>query len=305
MLSRYRVSSAVALLTLVAGVAAWPGRVLAQRAARSASPAAPVAGTIVRIPLGGATEGGRIFGVAASGIAGCNGVTAASLGGEPLHLAGSGTDLHAFAGIPIDSSRGITLRLQCADGSTTNIRIPTAAGSYRMERLQVAPRFSAPPDSALSARLARESARAAQVSRTAHDTPPLFEQPFARPRPSRITSPFGGGRMFNGTVTSRHMGTDFAGAVGTPVAASNRGVVRIVDAFYLGGNVIYIDHGAGIVTAYLHLSKQLVAVGDTVQRGQTIGQVGASGRVTGPHLHFIARYGQITVDPASLFSLVE
>ncbi len=101
------------------------------------------------------------------------------------------------------------------------------------------------------------------------------------------------------------MGTDFAGAVGTPVAASNRGVVRIVDAFYLGGNVIYIDHGAGIVTAYLHLSKQLVAVGDTVQRGQTIGQVGASGRVTGPHLHFIARYGQITVDPASLFSLVE
>lgn len=99
------------------------------------------------------------------------------------------------------------------------------------------------------------------------------------------------------------MGTDFAGAVGAPVLAANRGVVRLVDAFYLGGNVIYIDHGAGLVTAYLHLSKQLVAEGDTVSRGDVIGHVGATGRVTGPHLHFIARYGNITVDGTTLIGL--
>ena len=83
----------------------------------------------------------------------------------------------------------------------------------------------------------------------------------------------------------------------------SRGVVRLVGRFYLGGNVIYLDHGEGLVSAYLHLSRHQVAEGDTVERGDVIGRVGATGRVTGPHLHFIARYGQITVDPASLFAV--
>jgi murein DD-endopeptidase MepM/ murein hydrolase activator NlpD len=87
------------------------------------------------------------------------------------------------------------------------------------------------------------------------------------------------------------------------VVAANRGVVRIVDAFYYGGNVVYLDHGEGLTSAYLHLSKQLVSAGDTVERGQVIGQVGATGRVTGPHLHLIVRYGAVTVDPVSLFAI--
>jgi len=99
------------------------------------------------------------------------------------------------------------------------------------------------------------------------------------------------------------MGTDFAGAPGAPVRAANRGVVRIVDAFYYGGNVVYVDHGGGLTSAYLHLSRQLVAEGDTVTRGQVIGRVGATGRVTGPHLHLIVRYGRVTVDPMSLFAI--
>ncbi len=99
------------------------------------------------------------------------------------------------------------------------------------------------------------------------------------------------------------MGTDFAGATGAPVQAANRGVVRIVDSFFYGGNVVYIDHGAGLSSAYLHLSEQLVASGDTVERNQVIGRVGATGRVTGPHLHFIVRYGAVTVDPLSLFAV--
>ena len=114
---------------------------------------------------------------------------------------------------------------------------------------------------------------------------------------------FGRGREFNGTITSRHMGTDFAGATGATVRAANRGVVRAIGHFYYGGNVIYVDHGAGLTSAYLHLSRQLVAEGDTVERGQVIGRVGATGRVTGPHLHLIVRYGRVTVDPLSLFSI--
>jgi murein DD-endopeptidase MepM/ murein hydrolase activator NlpD len=104
-------------------------------------------------------------------------------------------------------------------------------------------------------------------------------------------------------MTSRHMGTDFAGTTGAPVRAANRGVVRIVEAFFYGGNVVYLDHGDGLTSAYLHLSEQLVAPGDTVGVGHLIGRVGATGRVTGPHLHLIMRYGNTTVDPLSLFAI--
>ena len=222
------------------------------------------------------------------------------LAGEPLHFRVVGDSAFALAAVPIDSSSGVTLSWLCAHGTPMRVRIASTAATYRLERLRVAPRFGAPPDSATAERMRIEAERAAAVSRSSHSTPKLWSSPFVAPRPTRVTSPFGGGRTFNGAVTSRHMGTDYAGAVGAPVRAANRGVVRLVDAFTLGGKVLYVDHGEGLVTAYLHLSTQLVAVGDTVARGDMIGRVGATGRVTGPHLHFIARYGTITVDPASL-----
>ncbi|MCC6242473.1 MAG: M23 family metallopeptidase [Gemmatimonadaceae bacterium] len=210
----------------------------------------------------------------------------------------------AWAAVPIDSSRRVSMVVPCA-GRVATLLIATRAATYPLERLRVSPKFSAKPDSALVARQQRESAMAASVSRAAHQTPRLWRAPFQPPRKSRVTSGFGGGRTFNGTVTSRHMCTDYAGAVGAPVFASNRGVVRLVDQFFLGGNVVYLDHGSGFVTAYLHLSRARVAVGDTVDVGTVIGDVGATGRVTGPHLHFIARYGSTTIDPTSLMRVRE
>jgi len=248
----------------------------------------------------------------------------AQVAGEPLHFvrdsasvpssvgaaasassSRAGEGWRALAAAPIDSQVTLGIRISCSEdpGDTTVRQVPLATATYPMERLRVAPRFSASPDSALQARLRREAERAAAVSRLSHDTPQLWSGPFAAPRPSRITSDFGRGREFNGTVTSRHMGTDYAGAVGAPVRAANRGVVRLVDRFYLGGNVVYVDHGRGLVTAYLHLSRHAVAEGDTVGRGQVLGSVGATGRVTGPHLHWIVRYGRTTVDPLSLLSV--
>jgi murein DD-endopeptidase MepM/ murein hydrolase activator NlpD len=109
--------------------------------------------------------------------------------------------------------------------------------------------------------------------------------------------------VFNGRVTSRHLGVDFAGNVGEPIRAANRGVVALVGSFLLAGNVVYIDHGAGVVTGYFHMSKPLVSVGDTVTRGQTIGLVGATGRVTGAHLHWSARFGALAVNPFDLLTL--
>jgi murein DD-endopeptidase MepM/ murein hydrolase activator NlpD len=109
--------------------------------------------------------------------------------------------------------------------------------------------------------------------------------------------------MFNRRVASRHLGVDFRGKTGAPVRVANRGVVALVDNFFLAGNVVYVDHGGGLVTGYFHLNETHVSTGDTVSRGQIIGRVGATGRVTGPHLHWSARYGALAVNPIDLISL--
>jgi murein DD-endopeptidase MepM/ murein hydrolase activator NlpD len=230
-----------------------------------------------------------------------------SFAGEPLHFQRAGSGVYtALAAAPIDAEGEQVMPVVAVwdDGArdSVSMAVPVQPGSYRMEALTVAPRYGTPPDSATLARMRRESARARAVSAASHETPRLWSE-VMHPRDTRITSGYGDGRQFNGQVTSRHMGTDFAGGVGAPVRAAARGVVALVDRFHLGGNVIYIDHGAGLVTAYLHLSEQLVAEGDTVEAGQVIGRVGATGRVTGPHLHWIVRYGSVTVDPLSLLDV--
>jgi murein DD-endopeptidase MepM/ murein hydrolase activator NlpD len=255
-------------------------------------PDAPAEGSLFRIVLSPAVP-----------LASVNGTVA----GEPVHfeLADDGA-LVALAAAPLDAGDSVHVRLVLtrADGRIEKLQlaVPVLRGRYPLERLTVAPRFGAPPDSATAARIALERERARHVSTHAHDSPRVWTD-VVLPRDSRITSGFGGGREFNGVVQSRHTGTDFAGPAGAPVHAAARGVVALVDEFHLAGNVVYLDHGAGLVTAYFHLSRALVAQGDTVAAGQEIGLVGATGRVTGPHLHWVVRYGSISVDPLGLLSL--
>jgi murein DD-endopeptidase MepM/ murein hydrolase activator NlpD len=231
------------------------------------------------------------------------------MAGEPLHfLASTGGKWHAIGAVPVDATGSLvaSVILQRASGKTETVRarliLPKLPPPVA-QPLAVDSSFTRPLDSATAARVARENARAREVGTHAHDSPAMWSSSFLRPRTSVVTSEFGSGRLFNGRMTSRHLGVDFRGAVGDPVRAANRGVVALVDNFFLAGNVVYIDHGGGLVTAYFHLSKTLVAVGDTVVRGQQIGLVGATGRVTGPHLHWAARYGAITVNPLDLVSL--
>ena len=230
-----------------------------------------------------------------------------TLGGEPLHFDRTPPgDFISLAGIPIEGADSVSVELTLheAGGSRRiHLALPVSSGAYGVERLTVAPKL-AEPDSATRVRIAAENARARAVSRAAHHTARLWSQPFVLPRDTRITSVFGTRREFNGRVTSRHMGTDFAGEVGAPVRAANDGIVALVADFYLAGTVVYLDHGEGLVTAYFHLSRVEVVKGDTVHGGQVIGAVGQSGRVTGPHLHWVARYGAISVDPMSLLALM-
>ena len=226
-----------------------------------------------------------------------------TLAGEPLHFHPITGGVRAIAAAPLDAGNSVNLDLTSDSGESWRVVIPVKAGSYRTQRLSVASQYGRKPDAATQARIDREAAKARRVSEASHQTPRMWTLPFIKPAAGRITSPFGTARVFNGEVKSRHTGLDYGGGTGAPVKAANDGVVALVDSFYLGGNCIYLDHGAGMVTAYLHLSKWYVKPGQTVKKGQLIGRIGATGRVTGPHLHWIARYGKISVNPQSLLTL--
>ena len=232
-------------------------------------------------------------------------VTAVSgeLAGEPLHFERLADGFGALGAVPFGEHDSAAARIvmQRADSTSDTVIAALPVGRRRVprERLHVAPEFAQPPES-LAERIRLEQELVQEVRERAHDTPRLWRAPFVRPSPGAVTSVFGVARVFNKVLRSRHWGVDFAGQRGSPVRAANRGVVALVADLYYSGTTILVDHGAGLVTGYFHLSHVLAVPGDTVDVGQLIGLVGASGRVTRSHLHWFAAYGRITVDPFDL-----
>jgi hypothetical protein len=228
------------------------------------------------------------------------------LAGEPLHFAVIAGWFRALGGVPFDAADSVRARLVIEHvdrpADTLTPSVPVARRHARHERLRAAPEFVEPPDS-LADRIRAEHDLVRELKRRAHEIEQLWRGPFLRPRPSAVTDRFGVARVFNGSVRSHHLGVDFAGRPGSPVKATNRGVVAFAGDLYMSGTSVFIFHGAGLLTGYLHLSRALVGAGDSVATGQVIGQVGASGRVTGPHLHWLADYGDIAVDPLDLLTL--
>jgi murein DD-endopeptidase MepM/ murein hydrolase activator NlpD len=231
---------------------------------------------------------------------------AGTMAGEPLHFERGPTWFRALGAVPLSAAGHLAARLVVrrpgGRRDTVLAHLPVRVRRVRHERLRADPALVQPPDS-VAPRLRAESALLMAIKRDAQETPRLWVGPFVRPRRGSITDGFGVARVFNGAVRSRHLGVDFAGRVGDPVHATNRGVVVLTDPLYFSGTTVFINHGAGLLTAYLHLSRVDVAVGDTVSAGQLIGRVGATGRVTGPHLHWLATYGQVMVDPLDLLRL--
>ncbi|MYA32088.1 MAG: M23 family metallopeptidase [Gemmatimonadales bacterium] len=255
----------------------------------------------------GAPVQGHLFVIGVAAPSGSGMISAiGEAGGEALHFRRVGPVLESLAAVPISTGDTLNawIRADYADGRsrTDSLRIPVRAGEYEHERLTVAPRFGSPLNEQDQARLRGDREKAARAAREAHATPRMWSA-VRLPRESRVTSGFGTGREFNGQITSRHMGLDLAGARGATVTAAADGVVAVVDGFLLGGNVVYLNHGGGLQTGYFHLSESLVSVGDTVAAGTPVGRVGATGRVTGPHLHWVVRYGGTSVDPLSLLAL--
>lgn len=135
----------------------------------------------------------------------------------------------------------------------------------------------------------------------------LYLKGFVKPiEKARISSVFGSQRILNGIPKNMHNGIDFAAPIGTPVKAMADGVVHLsADNFYYSGNYILLDHGLGLNSFYLHLSKSFVKVGQSVKKGEIIGEVGTTGRSTGPHLHWGVQWFDKRVDPNSVFDFKE
>ena len=168
-------------------------------------------------------------------------------------------------------------------------------GEYKKEKITVEGSKVTPPKDVLK-RIEEEREEANKIYATVN-AGLKFDSKFILPMSSAVTSAFGTARVFNGTLKSYHGGTDFRAAVGTSVIAANDGVVVIAkDRYYAGGSVV-IDHGEGIYTQYYHLSALNVKVGQVVKKGDIIALSGASGRVSGPHLHFGVIVGGVQVNP--------
>ena len=186
------------------------------------------------------------------------------------------------------------------DGRREVRRIKVGRYPYAEQRLTV-PEKMVDLSPADQARVARESARIAPLWRL--EGPARYALPLAAPLADLVPhGRFGARRVFNGKPKSPHGGEDYRAAAGTPVLAPADGVVALAEAHFFAGNAVYLDHGGGLVTMLFHLSRIDVEAGQQVRRGQVVGAVGATGRVTGPHLHFGARWHGARVDPALLLA---
>lgn len=219
--------------------------------------------------------------------------------------ASTGTWL-AFTGLDLETSPGpAVLEAVLRDRSGRKTRktetLTVEPSSFPVHELSVAQRFVTPPKSDEE----RAEGEAAKLHRlfTRGEQKRLFEGRFDSPIPNARTSNFGERRIFNGQPRAPHSGMDLRAKKGTPVRAPAAGRVVLADRLFFQGNTVVLDHGLGLTTLYAHLSKIAVKPGDMVKKGQVIGKVGATGRVTGPHLHWALKWKTARIDPFSLVAL--
>ena len=222
----------------------------------------------------------------------------------PAYAAADGK-WHVLAGIDLETRPGKYPVVISAGGEParqTTYTLTVAPKTFRTRQLTVDEAFVNPPKSA-EERIRRESELLAKVwAALSHDR--LWQGPFVRPVPHPANSAFGSRSVFNGQARNPHSGADFSSPAGTPVKAPNAGRVALARDLYYSGQTVIIDHGLGIGSSLAHLSAIDVSEGATVQAGEVIGKVGATGRVTGAHLHWSVRAAGARVDPLSLLTVL-
>ena len=210
---------------------------------------------------------------------------------------------HAIVGVAADASMGKRHVTVTTAAGRRDIEFTVAAKKFPEEHITIENRRMVNPLPVDLERHVRE--RALQDAAYALRTPPHVDlAPFNRPVQGRVSGQFGFRRVFNGQPRARHSGLDIAAAAGTPVQAPAPATVAVVGDFFFNGNTLLLDHGGGLVTMYCHLQRIDVEVGTVVARGDVIATVGATGRATGPHLHWTVSLQNVRVDPAQMMAVL-
>jgi len=222
---------------------------------------------------------------------------------RPVPFVRSGDAWFTLVGVDLETGAGsypATVTFRYEDGRTTRRDevVEVTAKEFPTTRLTVEPQYVELSAEDLE-RSNRESARLGEIfGRVSGEIP--WTEPFDVPIPGSEGSNFGHRRVFNDEARNPHSGADIAASEGTPIRSANRGRVVETGNYFFNGNTVVVDHGLGIYAVYLHLSRIDVEIGQIVERGEVLGLVGATGRVTGPHLHWGFRVQNARVDPFSL-----
>jgi murein DD-endopeptidase MepM/ murein hydrolase activator NlpD len=249
-------------------------------------PAATAPARATRLPTA-VQQGAMVLGVTAPG-------ASVEYAGKPLRVTPYGSFVF---GVGRDATGEAVVRIRQPGAGLEEHRIAITPRDWPIERINGVPPATVNPPKAIAERIEREQARVAAV-RSRDEPRTGFAQAFIWPVQGRISGRFGNQRVYNGTPRSAHSGMDIAAATGTPVKAPADGVISFADpGLYLTGGTLVLDHGHGISSNFLHLSRIDAKVGDAVKQGDVIGAVGATGRATGPHLHWGMNWFDIRIDP--------
>jgi murein DD-endopeptidase MepM/ murein hydrolase activator NlpD len=234
--------------------------------------------------------------------------TSAAIFGRPVRLTRIGDRWQGLIGIDLDVRPG-TYPIEVAVTPAGSEAIAAAQTltvvekKYPVRRLRVAPNFVDPPAGEL-ARIQQDAA-ALQTIFEAAGSPRQWQGAFQAPVGEPPNSSFGARSIYNGQARSPHSGTDFSAKAGTPVAAPASGTVVLARPLYFTGNTVVVDHGVGLYSLLAHLQEIGVKEGDQITRGDVVGRVGGTGRVTAPHLHWSVRLNNARVDPLSVLAVTK
>jgi hypothetical protein len=217
----------------------------------------------------------------------------------------SPNEWQALVGIDLETKPGrhaISIVLGPLQQDRLTHPLTIAPKTFRTRTLTVDPAFVNPPADTM-ARITADAERLRRVWDSSAEAP-FWSGPFVRPVLEPANSVFGSRSVYNGEARSPHSGADFSSAAGTPVKSPNAGLVALAADLYFTGNTVVIDHGAGLFSLFAHLRSMSVRESEMVATGAIVGEVGATGRVTGPHLHWTVRANDARVDPLSLLAVL-
>lgn len=239
-------------------------------------------------------QGGLVVGSATPG-------TAVTFNGANVPVTADG---HFLLGIGRDAPAKVEVHVTAPGSAAETKTLTIAKRAWEIERVDGVPQQLVTPDPVLMAKIAAEN-KLMYAAYMKLELMPLFETGFIRPAEGRVSGVFGSQRVLNGTPLAPHTGLDIAGPIGTPIHAAADGIVTLSHPMMImTGNTIVLNHGYGLETIYIHMSKILVTDGQHVKQGDVIGEIGMTGRANGPHLHFGATWFNTRLDPATLLAVL-